>query len=627
MNNSQTTTDNPVVAKTPDSTTKIPVIAADSIVDAACSSDIAAADLPIPWRCPDIVKALKYTEDAKQNFCYCCFCDDPLKKSDSDTNLQKINKVADYLSSGITPDNDVIFTSVSTDSRKITKNDLFVALKGENFDGHTFVFDLMRRGISGFVVEKEFYDAITPEDQKEIIKSSALLFIVNDTLTALGMLARFQRVRSNVKVVAITGSNGKTTTRKMTASIFEQNFNTLSTEGNLNNEIGLPLTLLKLSEKHEWAVVEMGMNHPGEISRLSKIASPDIAIVTNTTDAHLEGLGSIDDVARAKSEIIDGMNPGSVLILNMNDQRWKIIADRAKSFPNISSTVLVGSERYHDPGESARTGKEKSHFWTTDVIFDSQSITFTVQGNISFLYVKHDPCNCLPITGTTKRDLPAIKDDSLTWDSLEDLCIQNLKIRTPAPFMLHNALAATAVALVAKIPGTKIRQGLLAFEPVAGRMKIMRLGGNKDSGKDSSKPRLYLIDDTYNANPGSVKGALETLSQLSHGQESIAILGDMLELGAQSRQLHFQVGQAASAAGISRLYVYGDMVSELVAGALSAGFSKEMILHGTKDEIVSRLVEYIEKGEKQQKDIWILVKGSRGMKMETIVHFLIKLKN
>ncbi|MGD9732873.1 MAG: UDP-N-acetylmuramoyl-L-alanyl-D-glutamate--2,6-diaminopimelate ligase, partial [Desulfamplus sp.] len=234
------------------------------------------------------------------------------------------------------------FSSVSTDSRTIKNGELFVALRGDRFDGHKFVFNLIEQGVKGFVVGQGFYDDLSPDKRDEINKNNIYLFEVADTLKALGMLARFQRVRSGVKVVAITGSNGKTTTRKMTASIFEQHFKTLSTQGNLNNEIGVPLTLLKLSKDHDWAVVEMGMNHPGEISRLSRIACPDIAIITNTTDAHLEGLGSVEAVAMAKSEITDGMNQGSTIIINRDDPRWKIISDKADKSPNVSAKIFFG---------------------------------------------------------------------------------------------------------------------------------------------------------------------------------------------------------------------------------------------------------------------------------------------
>ncbi|MBF0231866.1 MAG: hypothetical protein HQK65_02350 [Desulfamplus sp.] len=615
-----------------------------------------ASDLPIAWSCSDIIKAIKLYDDKDSNVQselsrtmgeHSCTMID--KNSLTNNYPDVINDI--YLKNLIDESTNnldkPIFTSVSTDSRTITDDQLFIALKGERFDGHLFIPDLVNRGIKGFVVEKSFYKTLSYEQKK----AHMFIFPVNDTLTALGMLARFQRIRSNVKLLAITGSSGKTTTRKMAASIFEQHFKTLSTEGNLNNEIGLPLTLLKLTRKHEWAVVEMGMNHKGEISRLSAIALPDIAMVTNTTDAHLEGLGTVNDVARAKAEITEGMNPGSTLIINRDDPRWQIIADKAKKHPNISNILFFGSNRCvgidGDPimqidsgmhinsrmdidsgmDNSSEQKIEKNHFSATDVVFNPDSITFTLQSNMPAIDNNHD-------------------------------CHKNLKIRTPAPFMLHNAIAASAAALIAGIPASAIQKGLLMFEPAAGRMKIINLGQyrkkenrdryntqNTDSIQttdrikdiDSKQVRdrknnqhefgnsLYLIDDTYNANPGSVKAALETLQKLGRDKESIAILADMLELGKQSPKLHFKIGQEASQLALSRLYVHGNMVSELILGALEAGFSKEKIMHGTKEEIIIDLLDYIQKGEKKE-DIWILVKGSRGMKMEQIVEALMTLK-
>ena len=562
---------------------------------------------PIPWRCSDIINALQISE----------------------TPILSINPNI----------NSDMFISVSTDSRTITKDELFVALKGDHFDGHNFIFALIRQGVRGFVVERGFYNTLTPEQQREInqhnifkdyaannyksdnrdTKNNICLFPVDDTLAALGMLARFQRIRSGVKVVAITGSNGKTTTRGMTASIFGQHFTTLSTQGNLNNEIGVPLTLLKLAKEHEWAVIEMGMNHHGEISRLSKIACPDIAIITNTTDAHLEGVGTVEDVARAKSEITDGMNKGGTIIINLDDPRRQIIHNKAKENPNICNKIFFGVTPTNRLFESEKLVEPHIDNQERDnIYFSAKNSTFNLN-NISF---------------------------SLCINSKQgEQYYDNLKIGTPAPFMLQNALAASAAAFAADIPENAIRKGLLMFEPAAGRMKIIGFG------KHLYRHWLHLIDDTYNANPGSVKAALQTLKNLSKGQESIVVLGDMLELGEQSPHLHFKIGQAVAKAGVKRLYAHGDMASEIVRGAQIEGFSHENILYGSKEEIVDNILKSlkataktvkqnikaieksegkensktIEKGQKDETDIWILIKGSRGMKMETIVAALTEL--
>ena len=193
-----------------------------------------------------------------------------------------------------------VFSGISTDSRIITGKELFVALRGDRFDGHRFVLDLLAQGIKGFVVAQSFFNKLSPTEKALFLEQKACVFCVENTLEALGRLAAFQRRRSNAKIIAITGSCGKTSTREMIVSILRQKYIVLSTLGNLNNEIGLPLTLLKLSFAHQWAVVEMGMNHQGELTRLGNTAQPDMGIITNTFKAHLEGLGSVDAVARGK---------------------------------------------------------------------------------------------------------------------------------------------------------------------------------------------------------------------------------------------------------------------------------------------------------------------------------------
>ncbi|MBF0229971.1 MAG: UDP-N-acetylmuramoyl-L-alanyl-D-glutamate--2,6-diaminopimelate ligase [Desulfamplus sp.] len=600
------------------------VILRDALSKLSCQK-ASSSQKPISWSVADILNALEISKCGSREI--------------SEYDSRKISEFGSgKISECSSSFEEITFTSVSTDSRTITKDELFVALKGERFDGHTFIFDLINRGVRGFVVEKGFYELLTSPnlsayspampplylelcknigELKSHLEKPICFFPVDDTLTALGMLARFQRVRSRVKVVAITGSNGKTTTRKMTASIFEQHFKTLSTQGNLNNEIGVPLTLLKLSKEHEWAVIEMGMNHPGEISRLSKIACPDIAIITNTTDAHLEGLGTVEDVARAKAEIVEGMNQGSTIIINRDDPRWQIIAEQADKFPNISNKIFFGLGKI-------------SHFSAQDTAFNQDGISFSL---------------CINLNQETKY------------------C--GLQIKTPARFMLQNAIAASAAAFAAEIPESSIRKGLLAFEPASGRMKII------DFPLSLSNPLqwLHIIDDTYNANPGSVKAAIETLKNLSSQNshlnkvgesiddgEAIAVLGDMLELGEKSPQLHFEIGQEVVKSGISRLYAYGDMALEIVKGAKEAikicktALLESNIFHGTKEEIIEALLQYmkrvektlqnnnlqeIEKTEKTgnkkmqkgEANIWILIKGSRGMKMEIVVQALMKQLN
>jgi len=448
---------------------------------------------------------------------------------------------------------DLIFTGVSTDSRAIDAHGLFLALEGEKFDGHTFIADLVKRGVKGFVVGTSFMFTLS-KTLKELSDSKGCIFFpVENTLAALGALARYQRIRANVKVVAITGSNGKTSTRKMTGEIFSKKFKTLTTEGNLNNEIGLPLTLLKLSNEHEWAVVEMGMNHKGEIKRLARIALPDIGVVTNTAECHLEGLGSVENVAFAKAELFSGMAFNGTAVLNHDDPRFEILLAAAESNNNIKKILCF-----------TISGANK------DCIM-AEAITHLKHGT-GFSLFSHTGESC------------------------------DVLLHTPAGFMVNNALAAAAAAIAAGIPMEIIKQGLGAFEPVPGRMHLIQ-GFNNTT----------LIDDTYNANPGSVKAALETLSMVAGTAATVAVLGDMLELGERSPELHREIGKIAACSGISRLYVHGAMASHLIDGAVGAGFPVAMAMAGSRKEIAAAVME------NTPENAWILVKGSRGMQLEKII--------
>ncbi|WP_300461360.1 UDP-N-acetylmuramoyl-L-alanyl-D-glutamate--2,6-diaminopimelate ligase [Desulfobacula sp.] len=448
------------------------------------------------------------------------------------------------------------FAGISTDSRAIDDTRIFLALKGERFDGHVFVQHLMEKGIQGFITQKGFWDTLDGTTRKKINQKNLVLFEVGNTVTGLGQLGLYQRNRSNVKLIAITGSSGKTTTRKITEDLFNTQFHTHATIGNFNNEIGLPLTLLNLSAAHEWAIVEMGMNHPGEISRLSRIARPDIAMVINTAGVHLEGLGSVDNVAAAKAEIFDGIRENGTAILFADDPRREILETAARKNSAIKTLLFFGAN-------------------------DDAMI---------------QPVHIHP--SETATDFTARFDDQEV----------HFSIPSPALFMVNNCLAAICAARTAGIPIKNIQKGLKAFTPVSGRMTIFRLSES-----------IHMIDDTYNANPASVTQALNTLHRVSGGSNSIAVLGDMLELGEESDRLHRQIGQAAAVLGISKLFFFGTQVKHMIEGAIENGFSADNIFHGTKEEIAQKVVEAADK------NTWVLVKGSRGMAMETVIYTLQKI--
>ncbi len=438
------------------------------------------------------------------------------------------------------------FTGISIDSRKISAADLFIAIKGDVHDGHSFIDIVIENGVSGFLIEKRKIDML-PEAKS--LKNRIVCITVDDTVRALGDLAAFNRRRTPVSVIAITGSNGKTSTRNMTSGVVSRRFCTLSTQGNLNNEIGLPLTLLNLNREHQWAVVELGMNRPGEIERLTEICLPDIGVITNIGPAHLEGLGSVDAVMKAKGELLGKINPEGTAILNADDPRLLKLADttsRNVLFFGVSKDAAVRAESIQEKGEG-----------------------------LSFMLVL--PGENIPV-----------------------------HLKTPAVFMISNALAASAVGHHLGLTAGEIKDGLEAFEPVKGRMNIHKTG-----------KRVHIIDDTYNANPGSMQAAIKTLTSLKGKSRGFLIAGDMLELGEYSASMHREIGSIAAGSDIAGLYVTGKFAEDIVAGALEEHMESDDIFKGTREEILKAVTERLDAGD------WVLVKGSRGMAMEKVVQGLL----
>jgi len=437
------------------------------------------------------------------------------------------------------------FENIGIDSRDIRPQDVFVAIAGEVHDGHSFVKDVVAQGVSGLVVDrKKSADLPIADWQTRQIACVA----VADTTRALGDLAAYHRSRTNVPLTAITGSNGKTTTRQMTAQVLAQKYKTLATIGNYNNQIGVPLTLLRLSAEYEQAVVELGTNSPGEIARLAQICAPDIAVVTNVGPAHLEGLGSLDGVMREKEQLIKHLKARGKAALNADDRRVYQMARRTDR-----QVLLFGLSE--DAAIRATELDEKT-------------------GGISF-----------------RLHLP---DEHLT-----------VSLNVPGQFMVLNALAAAAVGHLLKLSAGEIKAGLESFEPVWGRMDIFETASG-----------IHIIDDTYNANPESMKAAVTTLRTLRRNSRSLFVAGDMLELGEQSEALHKQVGAWAAAANIDKLLLTGEFASAVAAGAMNAKMKPADIFSGTRDEIITTLKQSLKSGD------WVLIKGSRGARMETIVKAL-----
>jgi UDP-N-acetylmuramoyl-tripeptide--D-alanyl-D-alanine ligase len=431
---------------------------------------------------------------------------------------------------------DVLFTGVSTDSRNVKSGDLFIALSGKNFDGHKFVAQAKDRGAVAAMVNQE-------SDIKKNQDSKIPMIIVKDTLLGLGRLAAYWRGCFDIPLIAVTGSNGKTTVKEMIALILLQlvgkdSNKVLATTGNLNNDIGVPKMLLQLCKQHKYAVIEMGMNHSGEISYLTHLAKPSVALITNAGAAHIEGIGSVEAVARAKGEIFEGLDKLGIAVINADDpnvQLWrKLIGTRSVIEFGLSKEVKVGG------------------------------------------------CYQLNLTDTRmKLKLP-------------DGAIE-IKLKVPGKHNVYNALAAAAAATAIGISKENIASGLGLFSGVDGRLQ------QKKCQHDAT-----MIDDSYNANPESVRAALSVLAN-SPGKK-ILILGDMGELGDNTVDFHECIGEEARLIGIDRLFALGE---------LSAHSVKKFGVGAQHFNNIEDLIAAVE--AVLDPNVTLLVKGSRFMQMERVV--------
>ncbi len=442
-----------------------------------------------------------------------------------------VEQIAGITGGSVTGRAGVQVLGVSTDTRTLASGELFVALRGANFDGHAFLGEAERKGAAACLCEEP------------VAGSGIPVVTVSDTLKALGDLAAQRRRQFDGPVVAITGTSGKTTTKEMVAAILEATGPGLKTAGNFNNLIGLPLTLFGLADKHRWAVLEMGMNRRGEIARLSEIAAPTIGLVTNVGAGHLEGLGGIEGVARAKGELFAAIQPGGVAVVNCDDARV------------MQLPVANGVRRL-----------------TFGMELESLDVSATI----------------LEQDGLGSRF--ALRSDEGTVE---------VRLQAPGNHQVANALAAAAVAVALEVPLATIAAALEGFRPTSGRMMPVTL-----------KDEMLLFDDTYNANPLSMRSALETLRDLETDGGRFAVLGDMLELGEQAAELHREIGGVAAGC-VDGLVALGQFAGDLTGGAVAAGLSSERARVVTDHaEAVETLVPWLKRGAR------ILVKGSRGMRME-----------
>lgn len=468
---------------------------------------------------------------------------------------------------------------ISIDSRTLRTGDLFVAIRGERFDGHQFVYAALERGACGVLVNVSAH-RIPNTPAEEALLRDKIVIGVTDTLTALQDLSRFHRQRWSLPVVAVTGSNGKTTTKEMTACILSERFVTLKNEGNLNNQIGVPLTLFRLTARHQAAVLEMGISGPGELRRLGDLALPSVGLITNIGPTHLETLGSVEGVASAKAELLDTLTPSDgVAILNQEDRFHTYLRSRASA-----RVVTFGLSREADV--------------SAEMIRETDSMT---RMDLSW----H---RSLPKVGRSaeRSGHGSGHPGKETKGPLgSDRIRISIDLSTVGRHNALNAAAAAAAGLVLGCEPEEIKRGLETFRPVAMRSDLI-------DWEDRT-----LVNDVYNANPASVQAALETLIRFPCHGRRFAVLGDMLELGPAADDAHRTIGRTVANLGIHGLVTIGKLAAVISEEARAQGMEGNRVrVCQEPAQAAQSLREMTEKGDV------ILLKGSRGMRMERILELL-----
>jgi len=432
-----------------------------------------------------------------------------------------------------TGNRDAAVSRVSTDSRTLQPGDLFVPLRGENFDGHKFVQQAAERGAVGAMVEEK-WNGKAPEN--------FALVRVADTLIGYQTLAANYRASLPLKVIAITGSNGKTSTKDFVAAVLGRKFRVTKTEGNFNNHVGLPQTMLAAKRDDEIAVWEIGMNHPGEIAALAKLAAPDVAIITNVGIAHIEFMGTREAIADEKGALAEAVAVNGTVILNADDPFTESISKRTPA-KIVLAGIENGSVRAVDITQSA-TGSE-----------------FTI---------------------------------------LEGAHRCRAQLPVPGIHMVQNAMLAVAAGRVFGVSIEECAVGLASTPLTKARLQIKEIGG------------IQFIDDSYNANPDSMKAALRTLMELDSDGRRIAVLGEMGELGAESEAGHREVGEAAAELRIDELIAVGPIGATIARAAVKAGL-KNSVAVNSPEEAAGLLEKNAARGD------LVLIKGSRAARMERVL--------
>jgi UDP-N-acetylmuramoyl-tripeptide--D-alanyl-D-alanine ligase len=457
-------------------------------------------------------------------------------------DLKKINYVS-VLNESLIPKS---FKKATIDSRICGQGDLFFAIKGERFDGHDFIREVFEKGVRCAVVNKSWYNSLNENKKRSFNKYSFVL--VNDTLKSLGMLANVHRRKFLIPIIAIGGSNGKTSAKDYIAHVLSQRYNVLKTEGNYNNAYGVPLTLFRLKREHEIAVIEVGTNHFGEVKYLSEIVMPQIGLITNIGKEHLEFLKDLKGAAKAECELVDYLNDNfGMFFLNADD---KILARQMRKYK--INTFSYGKNRKAD--------------------LKGRLIRFNKLNPVTEVKYRMDKF---------KTVLKGIGSQSF-----------------------NAALSAAAVGFYFEVPANLIKKGISEYEIESGKRNQLK---NLDG--------IWLIDDSYNSNPDSVKAALENMKAYKIKGKKHLVLADMLELGRTAKKEHLDIGRLIKRMNFENLYTYGKESFNTFIGAKGI---KNNFYFENKQVLAEMLRINI------KKDDLILIKGSRWMKMEEIIEKLAK---
>lgn len=449
-------------------------------------------------------------------------------------NKLTLSQVAQLAGASISSgDGQVVVDRVSTDSRTVKRGELFVALSGENFDGHRFVEETARAEAAGAMVTAEWNGHVP---------ASFALLRVADTLRGYQDLAANYRRSLSLKVLGITGSNGKTSTKDFAAAVLGRRFRVTKTEGNFNNHVGLPRTILEATSEHEVAVWELGMNHPGEIATLAKIAAPDAAIITNIGVAHIEFLGSREAIAREKGELAAAVGPEGWVVLNADDSFTPMIEKMTRA-------------------RVIKAGTTAAAVCAGDISQGAHGCDFTI---------------------------------------LEGAHRCRAQLPVPGLHMVQNALLAVAAGRAFGLSLEECAEGLASAPLTKARLQIKEIHG------------VQFLDDSYNANPDSMKAALRTLIELDTEGKRIAVLGEMGELGPESEMGHREVGEEAATLGVDHLIAIGEQGALMAEAARKAGLAQSRAVPSTA-AAAELLGEIAEQGD------LVLVKGSRSARTERVM--------